>query len=141
MIRLFRITATAETQFIIVAIVVAGAAILWYGMQRAWLRAKLVQEQATIENLQRAFASRLDPLPNVQLGARYLSATEGARIGGDLFDVHAPPGGRGFLLVADVSGKGLGASVDTALVKYTARTLASQFDDPARILTELNRLL
>jgi sigma-B regulation protein RsbU (phosphoserine phosphatase) len=38
-------------------------------------------------------------------------------------------------LVADVSGKGIDAAVDTALIKYTIRTLFYEESDPGRILS------
>jgi sigma-B regulation protein RsbU (phosphoserine phosphatase) len=46
---------------------------------------------------------------------------------------------RGLIVLADVSGKGLAAAVNTAFVKYTIRALALDDDDPGRILARFNR--
>ncbi len=43
-------------------------------------------------------------------------------------------------LVADVSGKGIEAAVDTALIKYSIRTLFSEDPDPRSILAKFSAL-
>jgi len=56
-----------------------------------------------------------------------------ASVGGDLFDIRRLSRDRGLLVVADVSGKGIEAAVNTAFVKYSLRTLALANDDPAAV--------
>ena len=52
------------------------------------------------------------------------------RSGGDLFDVRRLGRDRGLVVVADVSGKGIEAAVNTAFVKYSLRTLALEIRRP-----------
>jgi serine phosphatase RsbU (regulator of sigma subunit) len=92
------------------------------------------------DTLQRAFLSGWDLLPYLRVGTAYVSSTRLAAVGGDLFDVYRLDDHRALILVADVSGKGLAAAVDTAQVKYTIRTLAETERDPAAVLRRFNRI-
>jgi sigma-B regulation protein RsbU (phosphoserine phosphatase) len=73
------------------------------------------------------------------VGTAYLSATAEAEVGGDFIDAWRDDG-RGYFLIADVSGKGIDAAVNTAFVKYAIRTLASASRDPGEILARFNEL-
>ncbi|HLW37893.1 MAG TPA: PP2C family protein-serine/threonine phosphatase, partial [Candidatus Eremiobacteraceae bacterium] len=77
-------------------------------------------------------------LPYLRVGTAYVSAARHAAVGGDLFDVHRIDDQRCLLVVADVSGKGLEAAVETAFVKYTLRALADDYTDPGTILRKFN---
>jgi phosphoserine phosphatase RsbU/P len=59
-------------------------------------------------------------------------------VGGDLYD-HLVQDGRVYFLVADVSGKGVGAALFMARSKTLFETVAARERDPATILGELNR--
>jgi sigma-B regulation protein RsbU (phosphoserine phosphatase) len=74
----------------------------------------------------------------LRVGTAYVSASRHVAVGGDLFDVHRVDDHRCLLVVADVSGKGLDAAVDTARVKYSLRSLVEENDDPSTILTKFN---
>lgn len=80
---------------------------------------QLAEVQLVAESAQRVV---LRPVPGragpVRLAVRYLSASSGARIGGDLYDVASTPR-RLRMVVGDVEGKGLGA------VQVAAATLGS----------------
>jgi len=102
---------------------------------RARLHRRVAEGKALVDRLQRAFMSRHRVLPNIDVGTILLSATRGSNIGGDMYDVFCGPDGYGYVLVADVSGKGIDAAVDTAFVKYTIRALFKQTPDPGRIVT------
>ena len=91
------------------------------------------------DTLQRAFLSGWDQLPYLRVGTAYVSSTRDATVGGDLFDIHRIDDNRSLVLVADVSGKGLHAAVDTAQVKYSIRTLVEDYTDPASVLAKFNR--
>jgi serine phosphatase RsbU (regulator of sigma subunit) len=78
-------------------------------------------------------------LPGVRIGRAYISADVDAAVGGDLYDVRKIDPSRGLVVVADISGKGLQAAVNTAFVKYSIRMLARAIDDPAEILAQFNR--
>ena len=106
----------------------------------ARLRRRVEEGRTLVENLQRAFISRRTELPNVKIGSVLISATEGSQIGGDLFDIYSIDGRYGSFLVADVSGKGVAAAVDTAFIKYAIRTLLSEVKDPGNVLVRFSSL-
>jgi serine phosphatase RsbU (regulator of sigma subunit) len=99
------------------------------------LRRTVAEGRSLVERLQRAFVSRRREIPSVDLGSVLLSSTRGSNVGGDTHDAFTLDSHRAMFLVADVSGKGIDAAVDTALVKYTIRTLFSVDDDPGSIIT------
>ena len=125
----------AAALLLILALGVFG--ILFVG-SRARMLEWIDRERNIIETLQRAFRIGWDELPGSKIGANYLSATRGAAVGGDLFDVRRLDEARGLIVVADVSGKGVEAAVSTAFVKYSLRTLARSCNDPATIMRSFN---
>jgi len=141
------VSASAEVQALFIRaaasmatlILVFGFAAIVADHYRTRTQAALVRERAVTDTLQRAFMSGWDALPRVRVGTAYLSSTRDANVGGDLFDIHRIDAHRSVVLVADVSGKGLDAAVETAQVKYSVRTLAEDHEDPAQILARLNR--
>jgi hypothetical protein len=62
-------------------------------------------------------------------------------VGGDFFQIIPVAGGGVLVVLGDVSGKGLPAAMKVALIVGALRTLAETTDDPAKILTGLNRRL
>jgi phosphoserine phosphatase RsbU/P len=120
-------------------ILLFGVAALVADAYRSRSQAALARERAVTDTLQRAFLSGWDMLPHLRIGTAYLSSTREAAVGGDLFDVHRLDDHRSMLLVADVSGKGLSAAVETALVKYSIRTLAEMEADPGAVLARFNQ--
>ncbi len=104
------------------------------------LRRAVEEGRLLVQRLQRAFVSRRRDLPNVDVGSVLLSATRGSNVGGDTHDAFTLDRRHGMFLVADVSGKGIDAAVDTALIKYSIRTLFSQERDPGSILSKFARL-
>ena len=64
-----------------------------------------------------------------------------SRVGGDYYDAFSLPDGRVALVIADVSGKGLNAAVQTATVKYSLRAFATEAAAPGLVLTRLNKML
>lgn len=77
-------------------------------------------------------------LRGLDLDARYLPAQ---KIGGDLYDVFALSETRLGVVVADVSGKGISASLLMAICRTNLRQIASRHVAPAEALIELNRVL
>lgn len=76
--------------------------------------------------------------PGVQLGAFNLPAYD---IGGDYYDfIHIDEDHLG-IVVADVSGKGIGGAMMMAVCQGILRTRAQQEQSPASMLSELNRVL
>lgn len=102
------------------------------------LRRTIELERATVEKLQSSLIS-YNTLANVDIGKHLVSA-EGALIGGDIFDVYDIDGRYGAFLVADVSGKGLAAAVDTAFIKYAIRALLGAERNPGEVLNRFSAL-
>lgn len=104
------------------------------------LRRAVEEGRLLVQRLQRAFIARRRDLPGVDVGSVLLSATQGSNVGGDTHDAFTLDRKHGMFLVADVSGKGIDAAVDTALIKYSIRTLFSEEHDPGIILSKFARL-
>ncbi|OAI56946.1 hypothetical protein AYO49_03175 [Verrucomicrobiaceae bacterium SCGC AG-212-N21] len=79
-----------------------------------------------------------DELAHLDFAATIKPARE---TGGDLFDGFQLKDGRFFMLVGDVSGKGVPAAVFMALTAMGVRTLAREVTEPGKLLTQVNRLL
>jgi CHASE3 domain sensor protein len=120
-------------------ILLFGALAIVADVVRSRTQAALERERVVADTLQQAFLSGWDSLPYVRIGTAYVSATRDAAVGGDLFDVYRLDEHRSSVLVADVSGKGLNAAVETARVKYSVRSFAEENDDPAVVLSKFNR--
>jgi sigma-B regulation protein RsbU (phosphoserine phosphatase) len=76
-------------------------------------------------------------LPNIQIAA----FTESARIvGGDYFDFYPDRAGRQGMILADVMGKGLPASMLVPNLQASLRILGPEYDEPHAIATRLNEL-
>ncbi|PTY07283.1 protein serine phosphatase [Opitutaceae bacterium EW11] len=73
-----------------------------------------------------------------EVDARYIPAQ---KIGGDFYDLFALSESRLGVAVADVSGKGIPASLLMAICRTNLRQIAPRFDSPARVLIELNHVL
>lgn len=108
------------------------------------LEATTAAKQRLEGELQVARRIQMDMLPRPRKGSPAegyeLAATlEPARaVGGDLYD-HRTIGGRVFWLVADVSGKGVGAALFMARAKALFEAWSARRGDPAEILLEVNR--
>ena len=77
-------------------------------------------------------------VPGLDSDARYLAAQ---KVSGDLYDVFKLGFDRVGVAVADVSGKGVSASLLMAICRTTLRQIAPGHTSPARVLAELNRSL
>jgi sigma-B regulation protein RsbU (phosphoserine phosphatase) len=76
--------------------------------------------------------------PGLDLDARYAPAQ---RVGGDLFDIFVISPTRLGVAVADVSGKGIAASLYMAVCRTNLRQIAPRHVSPAQALVELNRTM
>jgi len=74
----------------------------------------------------------------VDIDARYAPAQ---RVGGDLFDIFVMSPTRLGVAVADVSGKGIAASLYMAVCRTNLRQIAPRHVSPAQALVELNRTM
>lgn len=77
-------------------------------------------------------------LAGLELDARYAAAQ---RVGGDLYDIFALSETRLGVVTADVSGKGIPASLLMAICRTNLHQIAPRHVSPAQALIELNRAL
>ena len=63
------------------------------------------------------------------------------KVGGDLYDIFAIDEHRVGIAIADVSGKGIPASILMAICQSNLRHFARHIDSPARVLSELNEVM
>jgi hypothetical protein len=124
----------------LVAIGIIALELLAFAVVLTRLRRELDRERGVVETMQRATAGRLVVPHHLEIGTAYRSATRGARIGGDVYDVYRLDDDRTLLVVADVSGKGVTAAVETTFVRYALRALASQIRDVAEIVRQFDAL-
>jgi hypothetical protein len=105
-------------------------------------RALYERERTIAQTLQRSLLpERLPDCAAVELAARYEPGVEGVEIGGDWYDVIDLGADRLFLVVGDVSGRGLGAAATMASLRFSTRAYARQGHSPAETLTMLGDLL
>jgi CHASE3 domain sensor protein len=122
------------------SILLFGVVCIVFVSSRQQMLAVIDRESSIVETLQGAFRTDLDALPGSRIGTAYISADSDAAVGGDLYDVRRIDDRRGLVIVADISGKGIEAAVNTAFVKYSMRTLALSNDDPSDILGRFNSI-
>jgi serine phosphatase RsbU (regulator of sigma subunit) len=96
-------------------------------------------EQAAAVALQRSLLpNRLPDVPGVRLAARYVPGHEFG-VGGDWYDVFTLPSGRLGIVIGDVSGHGLASAVVMGRIRSALRAYSLTTDDPAEVMTLLNR--
>ncbi len=100
---------------------------------------RLDLDLALASDVQRMLLPKAMPqVAGLDIDARYLAAQ---KVSGDLYDVFELGSGRLGVAVADVSGKGMSASLLMAICRTTLRQIAPLYASPARVLVELNRSL
>ncbi|MGH7684080.1 MAG: CHASE3 domain-containing protein, partial [Vulcanimicrobiaceae bacterium] len=90
-----------------------------------------MRERSIAESLQAVLGMGWQAIPGCSVGSSYVSATTGADVGGDLFDAWRLDDRLGVVMIADMSGKGIEAVVNTAFCKYSIRALLAAERDPA----------
>lgn len=104
------------------------------------VEAAFLRERRIGATLQKAMLPDVDPhLGGLSIAREYRAAADEAELGGDFYDVIELSPDRIGLVIADVSGKGLRAAVQTAAVKYALRAYAMEDPEPASVLRRLNR--
>lgn len=100
---------------------------------------RLDLDLALASDVQQMLLPRSMPVvAGLDIDARYLAAQ---KVSGDLYDVFRLGFDRVGVAVADVSGKGVSASLLMAICRTTLRQIAPLHSSPARVLAELNRTL
>jgi hypothetical protein len=114
-------------------------AVYRYSVEQNERQATLEQEFKSAQEVQQVLIPETLPtLPGFAVTSAYLPAQE---VGGDFFQLLARPDGSAVLVLGDVSGKGLKAAMTVSMIVGAVHTLAETMDDPAEILSALNRRL
>lgn len=99
------------------------------------------EQRAALEQLQRALLPEsLPSVPGWTVDARYISASDQVRLGGDWYDVLVA-GDRVVLCVGDVVGHGLTAVGMMAQARAATRAFVTEGYGPGEVLSRLARLL
>ncbi len=77
----------------------------------------------------------------LDIGGRYVPASDGTQVGGDFYDVFPAEDQRWIAVIGDIVGKGAEAAAMMALARYTIRTVAMSDSRPSGILGTLNRAI
>jgi sigma-B regulation protein RsbU (phosphoserine phosphatase) len=116
--------------------------------ERELLRARRAAEEseARARLLARTLQESLIPpalpvVPGLQVAAVYRPAGRGDEVGGDFYDVFEIGRGDWAMVIGDVSGKGAGAAVVTAVARYTIRAAAMRSRRPKAGLALVNAAL
>ena len=131
-----------ETDFTLMQSLVEQAALALHNAE--FLHLQIEQKQLDLDlSLARGIQQMLLPratmvLAGLDLDARYAPAQ---KVGGDLYDIFPLSPTRLGIAVADVSGKGIPASLLMAICRTNLRQIAPRHISPAGVLMELNRAL
>jgi Stage II sporulation protein E (SpoIIE) len=120
-------------------LVVLAYALLRHAARERRRRNVIEQELKSARELQRVLIPEaLREVSGYAIASVYRPAQE---VGGDFFQIIPIQDGAALVVLGDVSGKGLKAAMNVALVVGTIRTLAEFSSDPASVLAGLNRRL
>jgi serine phosphatase RsbU (regulator of sigma subunit) len=104
--------------------------------------AQLRATQLVADALQQALLPGTLPCDHtVCFDATYRPASEIAQVGGDWYDAIALEDGRFLFSLGDVAGHGIASAVVMSRVRQAILALATEEDDPARLLRQTNRAL
>jgi len=95
---------------------------------------------AAVVLVEHLFPPQFLRLPGLEIALAYRQAGNREHVGGDIIDVYRLLDGTTILSIADISGKGIKAAVDAAIIKYSMRAYASEGFSPEKVLRSLNRL-
>jgi phosphoserine phosphatase RsbU/P len=96
-------------------------------------------DRATTVALQNSLLpARPASIPGLDLAARYIPGTD-VGVGGDWYDLFTLPSGDVGIAIGDVAGTGLHAAVVMGRIRSALRAYAMETDDPADVLTRLDR--
>lgn len=97
------------------------------------------QELAIARQIQQSnLPSTLTVPDGVSIAARYIPMTA---VAGDFYDVHVDERGGVGILIADVSGHGIGAALIASMLKVGFAAQSLHISEPGRLLTGLNWIL
>lgn len=99
-------------------------------------------EHRIAETLQKSLLpAEIPKINGLEIKFFYQSASEGAEVGGDFYDVFEIPNIGSGLVMGDVAGKGIGAAAETSKVKHLLRDRASFKFFASDVLSSVNESL
>ena len=102
-------------------------------------RQRLEREFQLAREIQQTFLpSQIPPMPGWEMDVRWNPARQ---VGGDFYDYFLLPDGRLAVIIADVSNKGLAASLYMTVTRTLIKAAALEYTSPARTLERVNELL
>lgn len=119
-------------------------------MEQAATLTRTALEAARVSRKERAIAQQLqealqpaapDHVPGLSVGSFTRPALDEASVGGDFYDVFALDKGLYAIVIGDVSGKGLAAAQQLALIRNSLRTTLYLYRAPAQAVTALNTIV
>ncbi|GIJ73650.1 cyclic diguanylate phosphodiesterase [Virgisporangium ochraceum] len=101
-------------------------------------RLSRLDRAATVALQRSLLPDRPHTVPGLEVAARYVPGAE-VGVGGDWYDLFALPSGHIGIVIGDVAGSGLRAAVVMGRIRSALRAYALETDDPADVLTRLDR--
>lgn len=99
------------------------------------------QQKAFADAMQRSLLPDSEPqIEGLDVGAVY-AASARVEIGGDLYDFMVLEDGALAVVLGDVTGHGVDAAADMAMVKFTFRSLARRYPEPGAFLSAMNEVV
>jgi serine phosphatase RsbU (regulator of sigma subunit) len=99
------------------------------------------QQKAFADAMQRSLLPDYEPeIEGLDVGAAY-AASARVEIGGDLYDFLVLEDGALAVVLGDVTGHGVDAAADMAMVKFTFRSLARRYQEPGELLAAANEVV
>lgn len=102
---------------------------------------KYEKEHHIVETLQRSLLPKKPTFEDMEIGVLYSPARHQSEVGGDYYDFISLEDGVIGVIIGDVCGKGIDAATETAMARYYLQAFASQFKDPATVLSHVNRTI
>jgi serine phosphatase RsbU (regulator of sigma subunit) len=105
-------------------------------------KARLTQQQRQFfDTMQRSLLPASVPeIPGLEIGHLY-EASARLDIGGDVYDLMTLPDGRLAAVIGDVTGHGIDAAADMAMMKFLFRSLAREHSRPGDFLAHANEVV
>jgi hypothetical protein len=97
------------------------------------------QQKDVAEVLQREMLVLPAELSGLRFGHAYRSASDGAHVGGDFYDVFAEDSARAWMVMGDVSGHGIEAATAAVLIREVTRAFAFDIGKPDKVMEKVNR--
>jgi hypothetical protein len=100
------------------------------------------QQRSIAETLQHSLLPvDLPRVPGIEFAVRYVPGVRSIDVGGDWYDVINTDSGDCFVVVGDVSGRGLAAATMMASLRYATRAFVAEGYGPGDVMNRLHNLM